>query len=173
MPKYIPADEATLCMARELIADYHPWLKNARIAVVLREGEPPKSGGKRTLGAASLVDAKTRALASEEYDFFIWLCEEWWADARDEERRALLDHELCHCWGEPLAWKMRDHDITEFTAIVQRHGLWYAALESFVRAGLGEGEQPPYQWDLSGLAEPAGKVGTLAGQSVKTERHEQ
>lgn len=63
----------------------------------------------------------------------------------DEQRIALLDHELCH--AAPMlddrtqeqvvdergrkVWRMVKHDIEEFGAIVQRHGLYKADLEKF------------------------------------------
>lgn len=159
---YLSADETTLQMAETIIAEHHPWLKNARIAVMLREGEAPRTDGKLTLGQTSLVNAKMKALAREKYDFFIWLAGDWWADARDEERRALLDHELCHCGGEAMAWKLRGHDVQEFAVIAQRHGLWYGELRNFVRAATegSETSGPAYQRDLA-VAEPMGKVGTI------------
>lgn len=158
---YTPVDEATILMAKKIVAEWHPWLRDARITIVLRVGEPPKQDGKMIFGAASLVDAKTKALAAEKYDFFIWLAADHWEDAKEKERKALLDHELCHCTGAPLAWKMRGHDVQEFTAIVQRHGLWYPDLDTFVGTATGDvTPKPIYQLDLS-VVSPIGKVGTL------------
>lgn len=117
MPEFTPADQETLDIAHRIIDEYHPWLLDANIVVVFRDGEPPKSGGKITLGAASLVDARMRVVAKEEYDFFIWLSYDWWESAPEEKRRALVDHELCHCSGQPGGWKMRGHDIEEFVWI--------------------------------------------------------
>lgn len=130
---YIPADDETLALAVEIIEDYHPTLKHARIAIVFREGDPPTSNGKETLGQASLVTSKMNVIAAERFDFFIWLAGDWWHDATDKQRRALLDHELCHCAGEPFAWRMRSHDIEEFSCILERHGTWYRELHNFVK----------------------------------------
>src|SRR6185503_11644455 len=73
----------------------------------------------------------------------------FWNDLRvtPEQRRALLDHELCHgarqhdAKGEPVydergrpVYRLRKHDIEEFTAIVSRHGCYKADLENFAAA---------------------------------------
>lgn len=61
---------------------------------------------------------------------------------------ALLDHELCHAApslddetldvkyderGRPV-WRVRKHNIEEFTEVVERHGLWKKDLERFAEA---------------------------------------
>lgn len=50
----------------------------------------------------------------------------------DEQRVALVDHELCHFQvtedGEP---KLRSHTVEEFADVVKRHGLWKPDVEWF------------------------------------------
>lgn len=66
----------------------------------------------------------------------------------DEQRRALLDHELCHAevklddrTSEPVhdergrkVYRMRKHDIEEFSAVVERNGIYKRDLEHFAAA---------------------------------------
>lgn len=75
-----------------------------------------------------------------------------------EKLRALVDHELCHIgrkkedepwydsetgtWkppvylpkNEPESWFLIDHDIEEFSKIVDRHGLWETGVEKFAQS---------------------------------------
>jgi len=157
---YRPADDDTLALAREIIEAYHPMLEHARIALVFREGDAPTTNGKETLGQASLVTSKMQVIATERFDFFVWLAGDWWHDARDEQRRALLDHELSHCAGEPFAWRMRGHDVEEFTCILERHGAWYRELHNFVKTV----EESKFKQALllsENVAALAGLVGTI------------
>lgn len=157
--RYLSADDDTLALAEEIIATHHPHLKHARIAIVFRDGNAPTSNGKMTLGQTSLVTSKMQVIAKERFDFLIWLAGDWWHDATDRQRRALLDHELCHCAGEPFAWKIRGHDIEEFACILTRHGPWYAELRSFAKAAREELASQGYLLN----EKLAGMVGTING----------
>jgi hypothetical protein len=66
-----------------------------------------------------------------------------WDKGRKEltaaQQQALVDHELMHC--EPQLddggnWKLviRGHDLEEFNAIVERHGLWQPDVEAMAKA---------------------------------------
>ena len=75
--------------------------------------------------------------------FWIELSGEHWYDLSDEQKAALIDHELCHCAvdfpeekDEPMLY-MRGHDIEEFEEVVARHGMWTHSLESFGAALMG------------------------------------
>lgn len=74
----------------------------------------------------------------------------------EEQRAALVDHELCHFtreeWEEPDpkvqskwvtvygaatdpdSWGIREHDVEEFSEIIERHGLWDIGIETFAEA---------------------------------------
>lgn len=76
---------------------------------------------------------------SNPADFFlisIWY--EGWVNMTPEQRRALIDHELCHCIVEEdeetgnTKLGMRGHDIEEFNEIVSRHGFWRPEVQTFV-----------------------------------------
>lgn len=80
-----------------------------------------------------------------EFDFCILLNQAWFLDPlrTDEERRAVLDHELCHAalvrdarTGEPSVdergrklYRLRKHEIEEFFGVIERHGLYKRNLE--------------------------------------------
>ena len=49
------------------------------------------------------------------------------------QRLALLDHELCHVMGDTdTGFTMRDHDIEEFNAVIERHGAWSRDVVEFL-----------------------------------------
>ena len=83
------------------------------------------------------------------FHFIIVLNKTIWEDPdfTPEKKLALMDHELCHAApaldkdlerkyderNRPL-WRMRKHDIEEFTCIVLRHGCYKRDLERFAEA---------------------------------------
>lgn len=136
--------------------------------VHLREGEPlililfrhvPKvKAGRAVLGECCMptVQGSLRSmfewLMFERFgfypDFLIILDKEFWDEADDMTREALMFHELMHAdqatdqygaprfhkeTGRPI-WGIRGHDIEEFNAVVQRYGAWVPDIRSFVRA---------------------------------------
>jgi hypothetical protein len=141
-----------------LVAEHHPELGRARIALAWCTSWKPDVDGRVTLGKCKRASDLDRELAA--YDFVILLRRSFWLDDRvsDAQRTALLDHELCHAAlkydekGEPvedergrLVWRTRRHDLEEFSEVVQRHGMWNADLERFaaaLRRGLAEAFEP-------------------------------
>jgi hypothetical protein len=134
-------------MLRELIDNYHAELRSARIALAWNLSWKPDVDGRVTLGKCKKASDLDRELY--QFDFVIMLQYEFWQDAEvtDEQRRALLDHELSHAApkmgddGEQVedergrkVWRMRKHDIEEFSAVVQRHGTYKRDLEHFAQA---------------------------------------
>lgn len=138
MTDWINAPQKVIDLAQDLVDQYHPELQQARIGILFRS-EAPVSNGKATWGQALKVDGKWKPLLTEELDFIIWLAFDVWDSVLDtRQKRALLDHELCHCKmtrGEP---KLRAHDIEEFTEIVHRHGLWRDSMKQFADAIQGK-----------------------------------
>lgn len=159
MANYTPADGPEKIGAA-LISKHHLHLHEANICWLFVD-PPTKSRGKVVHGRASKVSAKTAALletvlgrpvaeGEQVYDFLVEISEESWLAASPREREALVDHELMHCWwkwdertvidggGEKVkekvwtGWAMRSHDVEEFSAIVDRHGMWSADLVEFM-----------------------------------------
>jgi hypothetical protein len=132
----------------ELVAEYHEDLKDARIALAWCSSWKPDADGRVTLGQCKKASDLDRELAP--FDFVILLQRHFWRDdlfVTDDQRRALLDHELMHAalkydeHGEPAVdergrkiYRIRKHDLEEFSAIAERHGLWKRDLERFAAA---------------------------------------
>lgn len=140
-------------MLETLVEEYHEDLVNARIALAWNLSWKPDVDGRVTLGKCKKASDLDRELAA--FDFVIILRREFYEDGEvtDEQRRALLDHELCHGAlaldkdGEPVedergrkVYRIRKHDIEEFSAIVARHGCYKRDLERFA-AALNLGKQ--------------------------------
>lgn len=145
--KFKPAPEVER-IARELIRDHHPHLLKRRVEFVFTE-KAPKSGTKEIWGTARIVNGLAAFLANsytevadgiEELneDFFvICISEPVWGMLSDRCRKALLDHELCHCWVEEkddgdTTLKLVHHDLEEFGSVVQRWGVWRDDLDRFL-----------------------------------------
>ena len=127
--------------------DYHPDIKEARIALAWRKEWKADKDGHLTLGMCIKASYLQKVLA--EWDFVILLnFEVWQSKEFDKEKKlALLDHELMHADealdknGEPKVdakgrrtWRIRSHDVEEFSAIIERHGIWKRDLEKFADA---------------------------------------
>jgi hypothetical protein len=141
----------------ELVREHHTDLRDARIALAWALSWKPDVDGKVTLGKCKKASDLDRELAA--FDFVILLSKAFWSDLRvsDLQRRALLDHELHHATvkydenGEPvvdermrIVYRVRKHDIEEFTDIVRRYGCYKADLEQFA-AALTRAGVPKYE----------------------------
>lgn len=133
----------------DLIGTHHMHLAEAKIALAWRMEWAEDADKRLTLGQAKKGSDLDREL--HDYDFVILLNHEAWnrAGFDEQQREALIDHELCHCQvslsddGEPredeygrTVWRIRKHDIEEFKDVVARHGLYTHSLEEFARAGI-------------------------------------
>ena len=134
-------------LLEELVETHHDDLRDARIALAWCTSWKPDVDGRVTLGRCKKASDLDRELAA--FDFVILLQQEFWTSeaVTDAQRRALLDHELCHAAvalddeGEPkvdergrTVYRLRKHDIEEFSQIVERHGTWKRDLEQFASA---------------------------------------
>ena len=62
--------------------------------------------------------------------YLVWVARDSWDKMSLEQRGALLDHEFCHCAETARGdWGLCQHDVEEFVAIIERHGLWKRDLE--------------------------------------------
>lgn len=137
-------------LAESLIDKHHPHLKDAKkhIGFYIREGNS------KWAGKAKKCTAFERHMT--DYMLFIFINKEAWKTMNQEQRAALVDHELCHFtraeWEEPDpndsskwitmygpaedsdSWGLREHDVEEFSEIIERHGLWEKGIESFAAA---------------------------------------
>jgi len=114
-------DSTVLSLAQEIIHLFHKDLADARVGFVFRS-EGSASQGKTVWAKAAKVPPKLTPLL--DLDFVVWIAEDIWEKLDIQKRRALIDHELCHCdflTGMP---KMKAHDIEEFQCIIERYGFW-------------------------------------------------
>lgn len=152
--RFIPPDsehgQPMYALLRELVGAYHTELRNARIALAWNVAWQPDVDGRMKLGMCRKAGDLDREIGgSEPFDFVIILRRAFWQDEHvtDRQRRALLDHELCHATiklddhGEPavdergrLVYRTRKHDLEEFVEIGERYGCWKKDITEFARA---------------------------------------
>lgn len=138
----------------ELVDLHHKHLRRARIALAWCTSWKPDVDGRVTLGMCRKASDLDREMVA--FDFIILLSRGFWRDERvtAKQCRALLDHELCHAElkfgrnGEPmedergrLVFRLRKHDLEEFSAIAERYGTWKKDIETFA-AALRRSPQP-------------------------------
>ena len=153
VPEMSVANEARV-LANELIPEHHPHLLIAKILYVFTDQRRKRCDRVR-IGSSQKLSSTERFLASgldgveHGPDFLILFDSVQWAELTKPQRRALVDHELCHCalfvkdeterpavwlrwtvdmddpqeYGEQR-WGMRGHDIEEFGEVLFRHGFW-------------------------------------------------
>ena len=132
MSDFEPVTQDVLDLAKDIIEKHHEELLEARIGFIFRETSLRVSGKWRA-AAISRIPAKEKS-AGLELDYLVWLSLEEWDQMSTKQRRALVDHELCHAVVKQGKWSLRGHDIEEFTAIIDRYGLYSGALEQVATA---------------------------------------
>jgi len=140
----IPETKSVYSMMKRIRKKYHHETRKARIALAWRIALKPDKDGHLILGLCQRTSDLLKEFAA--YDFVILLNKEVWQDKEftDEKKRALIDHELCHCGVQynkkgkqkkdergRYCFRTRKHDVEEFRDIVKRHGLWKHDLEMF------------------------------------------
>ena len=138
--------------AGKIIAKNHKHLKEIPILWVWR-AKATRSGGALILGKAGRITGRTAVILEaaivgegnpydaeldaddDHHRYVIEIAEDTWLLMQEPERDALLDHELEHCkLDDEGRLTIRAHDVSEFAAIVQRHGLWRDDLRTFGEA---------------------------------------
>lgn len=193
-------------LLRELVREHHEHLVDARIAVAWCTSWRPDVDGRTILGKCVKATDLHRELSP--HDFVILLKKAWWQDVRDVtmpatgevitaavQRTALLDHELCHAevklddrTNDPVrdergrkVYRLRKHDIEEFSAVVARNGIWRHDIERFAAAVI-RSHRAPWQpcarcdGDTPGFVEAEDLAGVKRLQkcecrAVHAERH--
>lgn len=134
----------------ELVDAHHEELKHAKIALAWCTSWRPDVDGRVVIGKCKRASELDRELTGATYDFVILLSKSFWQDLRvtAAQRAALLDHELCHAavklderTGDPavnerrrVIYRLRKHDVEEFSAVIRRHGTYKRDLEDFAAA---------------------------------------
>lgn len=125
--EWFKVSDDVLRIAKDVIYDHHEKLIEAKIGFLFR-GEPGSSQGKTVVARAMKVDKKYTALVNKDLDFLIWIAKPSWDNFTTDQRRALIDHELCHLCYDDGDCSIVGHDIEEFSAIIERHGFWHMDL---------------------------------------------
>ncbi len=136
-------------LARDLIREHHQHLitHGVRVTFLFRD-DVQKKAGQEVWGTCQKVSNLNAFLAAGEDDqeegetppfFVIVIARPIWDRATPAQRRALVDHELAHAYAEEdkegaVRLTVLGHDLEEFRAVVNRHGLWREALKDFAAA---------------------------------------
>lgn len=131
--RYADATEVE-AVARELIRKVpeHEHLASARIRYLFRSGSLAHRG-KAVYGRAIVLPERDRLL-SGGYEAVIVISRQIWDLLQPAQRRALVDHELCHLTrNDDGDLALAQHDVEEFAAVIRRHGLWTEELRAVGR----------------------------------------
>src|SRR6516165_5115327 len=126
-----------------LIAQFHPELAEANIAIGYHYGWKANRDAKVVLASVSLFSDFDRQMHGK--DVKILLNYNYWHNpaTTDDNRRALMDHQLCHPrpvmdldlgmvvrndMGQ-IKYYLRAHDIEDFSEVVERWGIWVVDME--------------------------------------------
>ena len=181
--KPAPAAEA---MAQAIIHDWHKHLleQDVRVEFIFRSDTQKKAG--QTVGATAQKVTSLAAFFGREPEqdkvkpfFAIVISEPIWCHMDANERRALLDHEICHLGcrvdndGNTVLYII-PHDLEEFRAVVERHGYWQrsvklmaASMENAPQTAMKLEELPEQFQELSSAYQPITSVTLPAGMGEK------
>jgi hypothetical protein len=145
----------------KLLETEHGHLDGVKFAIAWRLGWRADADGRLELGKCRKRGDLDREL--DAFDFVILLNDEAWPTLSAVEKRALVDHLLCHAKvvvdadGEPkqddrgrLVCRIKKHEIEEFRAVIDRHGLYTADLSAIVQANINDSKRPLLQAMESG-----------------------
>lgn len=121
-------------------------LAPAKIAIAWMIRIKEDRDGRVVLGKMKKASELDRELHG--FDAVLILNEDHWRILEPEQRLALVDHELCHLRPvidpktlEQAAdahsrkkWRIAKHDLEEFRAVVERHGLYKSDIAAFAKA---------------------------------------
>lgn len=140
-------------LLNEIQRSNHAHLAEAQIGMAWRMGWRSDTDGHLRLGQCKKRGDLDREL--DGFDFIVLLNSEAWPTLNDTQKRALIDHELCHAQivcdadGQPkyndrdrLVCRIRKHDVEEFRCIVDRHGVWTQDLEAIAKAAINDAARP-------------------------------
>lgn len=170
--KYWKADEVA-DIAKKLVKEFHPHLAGEPILYIFRS-EHAESNGKIEFAKAKRVSGLNAYLANredlEELNgagdgpsekseappiLLIEVAYDVWTQLSPAQREALIDHELCHFGKDG----MKGHDVEEFRAVIDRHGLWRPEIEMFAQT-IAQQKLFPSAADVELKEKTAASIGT-------------
>lgn len=155
-------------LLKQMRKENHSYIADAKIALAWRHRVKSDKDGVLKLGQCMKNSGAHREFAN--FDFIILLNKVAWDAFTKEQKLALLDHELCHIMpaedknGEHLQddrgrklFRMRRHDIEEFSEVVRRHGVYKKDLERFAEVIAKKHAQPLFnsETQIAAAAAPA------------------
>ena len=156
----IPENDALYITLGMLRSKWHAHLAEARIVLAWKDDWQPDPDGRVILGRCAKVADRDKLLHG--YDFIILLNRDAVTATEpkmtEDQKRALLDHELCHAEVKRdqedklvkdaegnIKYRVRKHTIEEFHEVVERHGFYKSDIESFVRTAMQSKDAPLLQ----------------------------
>lgn len=128
---------------REVVHKCYPDLTAATIHAIYGT-EPQKKDGKLVLASTDIIRGRQAWLSNglveagqDEPDpyFLIEVFKGSWDRLNDEQKAALIDHQLAFCEVTPKGLlKRRDYDVKEFTAVIHRRGFWRSGIDALYQA---------------------------------------
>lgn len=115
----------------------HSALRGVKIAYLFTD-KKQKDGAtdKIDWAYAKLVPKELRA-SDDSMPWFIIVVNQYvWQELDETERKALIDHELCHCQikinkdGYRMP-SMKNHDYSDFGGVIARYGAWSPSLKEW------------------------------------------
>ncbi len=179
-------------IAKRLIAMNHAHLReeSVRVEYVFRS-DTPKKNGKLTLGVTRKVsgfpawlsrdkEAEPESEDAETSPYFaLVIPRPEWLLMEPRMKEALVDHELTHCATKRdkkgnLQLYIKPHDLEEFNAIVERHGLWRRDVTQFLRSAKKHQGELDFVSEDADAESPAGNGHSQNGNGhiVATLRHD-
>ena len=110
--------------------------------------------GRCTYAECHKIPDKYKWMCSEAYDFMITVYEKNCEGMTDEQMEILIWHELMHIDVSELedgsvVYSIKDHDVQEFRAILELHGVDWALPNETPKAMAQDEEQIPGQMSLT------------------------
>ncbi len=137
----------------DLLKTVHGHLRDLKIAIAWRANWRPNTDGYLRMGQLKMRKELDRELDS--FDYVLLLNKEAWPTLSDDQKKALIDHELCHgqivmdADGEPkqddrgrLCLRVRKHDIEEFQDVIDRNGFCTSILSKVAKAAIADADRP-------------------------------
>lgn len=113
-------------LMEDVIETEHRHLREAAI-VILFDNKKRKSGDRYVLGRIKATSEEMKAFAVNDhgqmYDYVMFLDKEVWLRLSEDEQKALIYHELCHCkvTESENPYKIQGHEIETFYSEIERN----------------------------------------------------
>lgn len=114
-------------VAKKIIEDHRPDIKDAKIAYMFRNKAQTKSG-KIVMGSVKKVSALYHEITG--LDYIVKIPYDVWSGLDEQTKEALIDHELRHCGkNEDGEFVYIEHDFEGFIGTLKMYGFWQPDLK--------------------------------------------